>query len=295
MWFKQVTPFRLPELPEKRYLDESLGNSWFTEPQGLDWFSEGFTHPTAFSETAVVEVEKTMLIALKREEKVLPSAAIKHKLDEQVVKIQTAEGRNVGRREKHELREAIIDDLLPKALIKSSRTYGLFAGEWLFVDTANRRKAENMLTKLREALGGLPAQHLVTRQSPASLMTNWLLQGEAQGRFVLDSDVTLVGAGDVAPKVKISRKDLTAEDVVQHAKNGMKVTELGLVWNDRVAFILTQDLTLKRIQWLDVVQEEAEGSCDDAESMAYATQLLMAAALSVILGELVDLLGGWQE
>lgn len=295
MWFKQVTPFRLLELPEKRYLDESLGNSWFTEPQGLDWFSEGFTHPNAFTDLAVFEAQKSMLINLMREEKVLPSAAIKHKLDEQVVKIQTAEGRNVGRREKHELREAIIDDLLPKALIKSSRTYGLFAGEWLFVDTANHRKAENLLTKLREALGGLSAQHPVTRQSPASLMTNWLLQGEAQGRFMLDSDVTLVGAGDVAPKIKISRKDLTAEDVVQHAKNGMTVTELGLVWNDRVAFILTQDLTLKRIQWLDVVQEEAEGSCDDAESMSYATQLLMEAALSAILGELVDLLGGWQE
>lgn len=295
MWFKQVTPFCLPELPEKRFLDESLGNSWFTEPQGLDWFSEGFTHPNAFTDLAVFEAQKTMLISLMREEKVLPSAAIKHKLDEQVVKIQTAEGRNVGRREKHELREAIIDDLLPKALIKSSHTYGLFAGGWLFVDTANRRKAENMLTKLREALGGLPAQQPVARQSPASLMTNWLLQGEAQGRFVLDSDVTLVGTGDVAPKVKISRKDLTAEDVVQHAKNGMKVTELGLIWNDRMAFILTQDLTLKHIQWLDVVQEEAEGSCDDAESMAYATQLLMGAALSVILGELVDLLGGWQE
>lgn len=295
MWFKQVTPFRLPELPEKRYLDESLGNSWFTEPQGLDWFSEGFTHPNAFTDLAVFEAQKTMLISLMREEKVLPSAAIKHKLDEQVVKIQTAEGRNVGRREKHELREAIIDNLLPNALTKSSRTYGLFTGEWLFVDTANRRKAENLLTKLREALGGLPAQHPVTRQSPASLMTNWLLQGEAQGRFVLDSDVTLVGVGDVAPKVKISRKDLTAEDVVQHAKNGMIVTELGLVWDDRVAFILTQDLTLKRIQWLDVVQEEASGSCDDAESMAYATQLLMEAALSAILGELVDLLGGWQE
>lgn len=295
MWFKQVTPFSLPELPEKRYLDESLGNSWFNKPNGLDWFSEGFTHPNAFTDLAVFEAQKTMLISLMREEKVLPSAAVNHKLDEQVVKIQTAEGRNVGRREKQELREAIIDDLLPKALIKSSRTYGLFAGEWLFVDTANRRKAENLLTKLREALGGLPAQQPVPRQSPASLMTNWLLQGEAQGRFVLDSDVTLVGVVDVASKVKISRKDLTAEDVVQHAKNGMKVTELGLVWNDRVAFILTQDLTLKRIQWLDVVQEEAEGSCDDAESMAYATQLLMAAALSVILGELVDLLGGWQE
>lgn len=295
MWFKQVTPFRVFELPEKRYLDESLGNSWFTEPQGLDWFTEGFTHPTAFSDTAVVEVEKTMLIALKREEKVLPSAAIKHKLDERIIKIQTEEGRNVGRKEKQELREAIIDDLLPKALTKSSRTNGLLDTGWLWVDTASRHKAENLLTKLREALGGLPAQQPVARQSPASLMTNWLLHGEAQGRFVLDSDVTLVGVGDVAPKVKISRKDLTAEDVVQHAKNGMAVTELGLVWNDRVAFILTQDLTLKHIKWLDVVQEEAQDNCDDAPSQACATQLLMTAALSMIFSELVELLGGWQE
>ena len=100
MWFKQVTPFRLPELPEKRYLDESLGNSWFTEPQGLDWFSEGFTHPTEFTDLAVFEAQKTMLIALKREEKVLPAEAIKHKLDQKVAKIQTSEGRNVGRKEK---------------------------------------------------------------------------------------------------------------------------------------------------------------------------------------------------
>lgn len=295
MWFKQVTLFRLPELPEKRFLDESLGNSWFTEPQGLDWFSEGFTHPTAFTDLAVFEAQKTMLISLKREEKVLPAEAIKHKLDEKVAKIQTSEGRNVGRKEKMELRQAIIDELLPKALTKSSRTNGLLAKGWLWTDTANRRKAENLLAKLREALGGLPAQQPNTRQSPSSLMTNWLLQGEAQGRFELDSDVTLVGAGDVAPKVKISRKDLTATDVVQHAKNGMIVTELGLVWNERVAFILTQDFTLKRIKWLDVVQEEAEGEADDAQSKAYATQLLMAAALSVMLGELVELLGGWQE
>lgn len=75
----------------------------------------------------------------------------------------------------------------------------------------------------------------------------------------------------------------------------MIVTELGLVWNERVAFILTQDFTLKCIKWLDVVQEEAEGEADDAHSKAYATQLLMTAALSVMLGELVELLGGWQE
>lgn len=295
MWFKQVTPFRVFELPEAERLEIALAENWFCSISGLDWFSEGFYCPVPFGKPIIFEAQKTMLISLMREEKVLPSAAIKHKLDEQIIKIQANEGRNVGRKEKQELREAIIDNLLPKALTKSSRTNGLLAKGWLWTDTANRRKAENLLTKLREALGGLPAQQPNTRQSPSSLMTNWLLQGEAQGRFELDSDVTLVGAGDVAPKVKISRKDLTATDVVQHAKNGMIVTELGLVWNERVAFILTQDFTLKRIKWLDVVQEEAEGEADDAHSKAYATQLLMAAALSVMLGELVELLGGWQE
>ncbi|MFC5920881.1 recombination-associated protein RdgC [Neisseria weixii] len=295
MWFKQLTPFRLPEMPEARQLDEALGTHWFTEPQGSDWFGEGFTHPNAFTDLAVYEAQKAMLVSLKREEKVLPNAVIKNKLDEKVAKIQTAEGRNVGRVEKQELRQAIIDDLLPKALTKSSRTKGLMAAGWLWVDTASRRKAENLLTKLREALGGLPAQMPVTRQSPSSLMTDWLLRGEAQGRFELDSDVTLVGGGDVAPKVKISRKDLTDDDVVHHAKNGMTVSELGLVWHERVAFILTQDFTMKRIQWLDVVQEEAEGRSDGAKSLTYAAQLLMSAALSELLAELVELLGGWQE
>lgn len=295
MWFKQVTPFRVFELPEAERLEIALAENWFCSISGLDWFSEGFYCPVPFGKPIIFEAQKTMLISLMREEKVLPSAAIKHKLDEQIIKIQANEGRNVGRKEKQELREAIIDNLLPKALTKSSRTNGLLAKGWLWTDTANRRKAENLLTKLREALGGLPAQQPDTRQSPSSLMTNWLLQGEAQGRFELDSDVTLVGVGDVAPKVKISRKDLTATDVVQHAKNGMIVTELGLVWNERVAFILTQDFTLKCIKWLDVVQEEAEGEADDAHSKAYATQLLMTAALSVMLGELVELLGGWQE
>lgn len=208
MWFKQVTPFRVFELPEAERLKTAIAENWFCSPSGLDWFSEGFYSPVPFGHPIIFEAQKTMLINLMRKEKILPSAVIKHKLDEQIIKIQTNEGRNVGRKEKHELREAIIDDLLPKALIKINCTYGLFAGEWLFVDTANRRKAENMLTKLREALGGLPAQQPFTRQSPASLMTNWLFRGEAQGRFVLDSDLPWSVWAMLLPKLKSAAKTL---------------------------------------------------------------------------------------
>ena len=78
-------------------------------------------------------------------------------------------------------------------------------------------------------------------------------------------------------------------------KNGKTVTQLGLVWREQLAFVLTQDFTLKRIQYLDVLQEEAESHGEDAVSLAFASQILMAEALSTMVDELAVYLGGWQD
>ena len=99
----------------------------------------------------------------------------------------------------------------------------------------------------------------------------------------------------MAPVVKVAKQDLTADEVVQHVKNGKSVTQLGLVWRDQIAFILTEELTLKRVQYLDVLQEEAENRGDDAEALAFASQILMAESVSNMLEELVAHLGGWQD
>ncbi|MCI3163557.1 recombination-associated protein RdgC, partial [Neisseria meningitidis] len=55
------------------------------------------------------------------------------------------------------------------------------------------------------------------------------------------------------------------------------------------------DFTLKRIQYLDVLQEEAESNGDDAAGLAFASQILMAESVSTMLEELVSYLGGWQD
>ena len=264
---------------------------------GLDWFSEGFAAPVSFSPEPVFPAEHTWLVALKKEEKVLPAGVIRDILDDKVAEIQNNEARNVGRKEKQELKEQITDDLLPRAFTRSSRSLAVFDTKhgYLLVNNASLAKAENMLTRLREALGGLEASLPNTKQSPASLMTSWLLNGACDGGFELDSDCELKGSGDVAPTVKISKQDLTADEVVQHVKNGKTVTQLGLVWREQLAFVLTQDFTLKRIQYLDVLQEEAESHGDDAASLAFASQILMAEALSTMVDELVVHLGGWQD
>ena len=280
MWFKQCQAYRLPETPDAAVLAEALDEHRFAPPCGLDWFTDGFAVPQPFGDELVFAANKTLGISLKREERVLPGAVIKTVLDEKIAKIEAEEARKVGRKERQELKEQIVDELLPR-------------GYLLINQTGN--KAETLLSHLREALGGLRAQPTVTHRSVSELMTQWLLHGEADGQFELDDYVALVGAGDMGAEIRIKREDVTAEEVVQHVKCGKRVVELGLVWRESVVLVLTQDLTLKRLRYLDRLQEDAQSHGDSGFDLAAASQIISSNALTSILAELAELLGGWQE
>lgn len=299
MWFKQLNfyPINLETLPDLDTLTAKLSEAEFAPITGLDWFSEGFTAPQSFSPELVFPADFTWSIALKKAEKVLPASVIREILDDKVAEIQTAEARSVGRKEKQELKEQITDDLLPRAFTRSSRTQAICDTKhgYLLINNANANKAENLLSKLREALGGLEARLPQTQQSPSSLMTEWLLQGACQGGFELDDNCEIKGSGDVVPVIKIAKQDLTAPEVVQHLKDGKTVTQLGLVWREQIAFVLDANFALKRIQYLDVLQEEAEQHSDDAASLAFASQILMAESIGNMISELAGYLGGWQK
>ena len=294
MWFKQCQAYRLPETPDAAVLAAALDEHRFAPPCGLDWFTDGFAVPQPFGDELVFAANKTLGISLKREERVLPGAVIKTVLDEKIAKIEAEEARKVGRKERQELKEQIVDELLPRAFTRASRTDAVLVGGYLLINQTGN-KAENLLSHLREALGGLRALPTFTRRSASELMTQWLLRGEADGQFELDDYVALVGAGDMAPEIRIKREDLTAEEVVQHVKCGKRVAELGLVWRERVVLVLTQDLTLKRIRYLDHLQEDAQSHGDSGFDLAAASQIIAGNALAMILDELAELLGGWQE
>lgn len=297
MWYKNAIIYLLPDGWQlEAGFAEKLEQAAFTPCMGLDWFSEGFAPPTPFSSDFVFTAQNSNRVRLKHEEKVLPSATVRDLVHEKVAEIQEAEARNVGLIEKQQLKEQITDDLLPRALTQSRRTEAIFDTErgYLLVNEASDKRAEQMLIKLREALGGLKVAMPYTRESPSSLMTEWLLQGHAEGDFELGYNVLLQGVGDVVPKVKISKKDLTHPEVIQHAKNGMKVVELELEWREQISFTLTQNFALKRIQFLDVLQEEAEQG-DNAASFTFASQIIMTTALGGMLDELANLLCGWVD
>ena len=279
MWFKQCQAYRLPETPDAAVLAEALDEHRFAPPCGLDWFTDGFAVPQPFGDELVFAANKTLGISLKREERVLPGAVIKTVLDEKIAKIEAEEARKVGRKERQELKEQIVDELLPRAFTRASRTDAVLVDGYLLINQTGN-KAETLLSHLREALGGLRAQPTVTHRSVSELMTQWLLHGEADGQFELDDYVALVGAGDMGAEIRIKREDVTAEEVVQHVKCGKRVVELGLVWRESVVLVLTQDLTLKRLRYLDRLQEDAQSHGDSGFDLAAASQIISSNALT---------------
>ena len=148
MWFKQCQAYRLPETPDAAVLAAALDEHRFAPPCGLDWFTDGFAVPQPFGDELVFAANKTLGISLKREERVLPGAVIKTVLDEKIAKIEAEEARKVGRKERQELKEQIIDDLLPRAFTRASRTDAVLVGGYLLINQTGN-KAEN----LRRAAG----------------------------------------------------------------------------------------------------------------------------------------------
>jgi recombination associated protein RdgC len=298
-FFNQLSVYRLNnyngDFPDLNTLNDRLKSACIKPCMGLDWDSIGFASPVSFSPEMVFPAQNIWRIALKKEEKVLPAAVVRDILEEKINEIREAEGRNVGRKEKMGLKETITDDLLPRAFIKSSLTEALIDTQHglLLINQVNINRAEMLLTKLRDALGGLEAKLPRTQQSPGSLMTEWLLNGAAEGYFDLEDFCELKGFGDGAPITRVIRQDLTSDVVVQQVKSGMVVTQLGLRWKDKVRFILTQDFTLKQIQFLDVIQEEVASYGEGVEQETFASQILMAETFKELIEELSLSLGGW--
>ena len=298
MWFKQLTVYPLlsDTIPDTQTINERLLYGAFAPCLGLDWFSEGFVPSTAFSKEMTFPVQDSLRITLQREEKVLPSAVINQAVRQRVTDIRHSENRQVGRRERSEIKEAVIDTMLPRAFSKLSHTHAIIDTRncLLLIDTASNKKAENFLGRLREAMQGFPAAQHTTTRPIKTLMTEWLLSGVCDGNFQLESDSTMKDSGESAAVIKAAKQDLTAEEIANLARHGKTVTQLGLCWQERISFILTEDLSFKRIAFLDSIRQEAEEHGDNAEQLLYASQLLMTVSLVEMIQELVQLLGGRQ-
>jgi recombination associated protein RdgC len=298
MWFKNLAVLRLTEPFEltPQALEEKLEQRRFRHCGSLEPVSAGWCAPLGKDTLPLVHATNGFLmIALQKEEKIIPASVVNELVAEKAEEIEDRRGTPVKRKERDAIRDEVMQDLLPKAFRHSRRTYAYLdpRGGWLVVDSASTKKAEELVSVLRQVLGSLPAAPLAVKERPATVMTLWLRENTPPADVTLESECELRSPEEDGGIVRCRRHDLCCPEIQTHLDAGKEVGKLAFTWNDRLSLVLDDTLAVKRLRFLDLVQEEAAAvETDDPAQRFDADFAIMSLELATFLPRLVDLFGG---
>lgn len=288
MFFRNLTLFRFSSSVAQSLanLDARLGAHSLRACGPLETATHGFVSPFGpDSEVLSHTVGKATLVTLGSEEKLLPAAVVNAELGKRLRDEAERRGRPIGGRQRRAIKAEVLDTLLPRAFVRPSRLNAYVDSKhgWLVLDTASRKAAEMVLTALREALGSFPAQPLAAAETPRALMTQWLAHGRLPEGLAFGEECELRDPAGGA-SIRCRKQELESTEVRAHLKQGKQVFQLGLQFEDRAGFVLGEDLVIRKLRFLDVVQDslDADGR-DSAEAELDARFALMTLELERLL------------
>lgn len=297
MWFKNLRIYRLTRAfdstPEG--LAELLEPLTFQPCGKLDPVRYGWVPPLGRHGSQLVHAcNGNIMVCAKRQEKILPAAVIKEQLDERVANLAAEEGRHIGRKERDSLKDEVIFDLLPRALAKSTLDFAYIAPQekLVYVNSASSKRAEELLSGLREALGSLSAVPVTAVNPPVACMTEWLREHTLPARFTLGEECELQAPKD-GRVIRCKNQDLTADEILSHIHSGMVVNKLALTWNEAIHFVLDDQLAIKRLKFDDKLLELAGERNPETAAEEFDTDFsVMSAELASFLADLLAAFGG---
>jgi recombination associated protein RdgC len=297
MWFKNLRLYRLTEQwtlsPED--LNEALSAFSFNPCGSLDLFRYGWVPPLGRQGSEFVHATNGyMMICAKKQEKILPSAVVNEQLEEKAIAISEAESRSVGRKEKQTLKDEIIFSLLPKAFTKSSLDFAYIAPQenLIVVNAASAKRAEDLLSALREALGSLRTIPIAPKNIPTQIMTHWLRDGELPHDFVLAEECELQGGKD-GRIIRCKNQDLHAQEVRSHLDSGMFVNKVAITWKETIHCVIDDQLAVKRLKFEDKILEQANDRNPETKAEQFDADFsIMALELKAFNAALFAAFGG---
>jgi recombination associated protein RdgC len=295
MWFKNLLVYRIPKNSRITAddLEAKLKENELRACGSFEMESRGWVPPRA-DDRFLHNLERQWLIMFGVNQKLLPGSVITQTAKERAAKLAEKQEHPVGRKQMRDIRERVLEELMPKALSRR-RTLGAWIDpvhQWLIIDTAADKKADELLEALIGADVEVEAKRLETQQSPAAAMTLWLSSGKVPAPFTIDQDLELKASGESRATVRYVNHPLEGREIREHIAGGKTATRLGMTWKNRVSFVLTEQLQIKRVVFLDILKEETQNQAEDAEEQFDIDFALMTGELAALLADLVEALGG---
>jgi recombination associated protein RdgC len=297
MWFKNLSIFRLTEAftLTAEELEEKLEAVAFRPCGSHEDFSLGWVSPVGKAAPLVHSANGFMMICVKKEERVLPASVLNEMMQEKIAETEEAEGRKVSNTDRTAIKDELIFELLPRAFTFSRKSYAYIdvQGGFLVVDSASTNKAEDLLSLLRKCLGSLPAVPLNTVEKPIATMTEWLLTQETPKDVTIEDECELRSPEEAGGVIRCKRHDLSLPEIKNHLDIGKQVIKLAINWDDRLSFILDENLSVKRLKFLDLVQDQVTDTNADDEAARFDVDFsIMSLELANFIPRLLEIFGG---
>jgi recombination associated protein RdgC len=222
--------------------------------------------------------------------KILPSAVVRKRVNLRAKDISESQGYDVSRKQLKDLKDSVTEELLAQAFSVETKVYGWIdpMNNWLVVNATSQARADDFLQELVKVIKDTQISFLRTTVSPSKAMKSWLMAKNLPSFFNIDSDCELAAPGYESKSVKYQGYSFSDSDVQKLLKEGMEVKRLALTWNNKISFVLHNNLQLKKITPSDELKE----TYSDSEDLFTAEFSVMATEFNFLFGSLLTVLDG---
>lgn len=292
--FKNITPHTITgTLPNFVTLEKALQQMPFAPTTGQQNKSVGWVPPRADGGLFVESVNGQLIMRFVVETRQVPASVVRSRVDELAAIVEASTGRKPGKKQRRELQEQAVAELLPNAFPRKRATWVWIDRERsrIVLDTTSAAICDDIITALVRGVDSLVVEPLQTVTSPSAAMAQWLVDQDAPGSFDIGKECDLQSADESNAKVRYSHHQLLTEEVQAHIATGKQPTLLALNWDGRVSFVLTDNLQLKKVVFADSVLEQSKAQGQRADDFD-GNVMMLTAEIGQMLDELVDALGG---
>lgn len=272
-------------------LENCAAAAVFAPTASTQAMSIGFVPPRAEQGAMVESVAGQLVLAVQVETRTVPAPVVDKHMRAWCERIERETGRKPGKKQRRELKEQAVQELMPHAFPKTSRTLvwidpitGLLA-----IDSSSTAKTDLVLGLLASALE-ITLAPINMQIAPAAMMATWLGSQQGLGQFDIGNECEFQALDGEKTAVRYTNANLEDVNVRHHVYTGKAIKSVGLEWQGKVSFTLTDQMVLRKIALLDVSAASApDGDGFDADVAIFT------GTMREVLADLIVALGGEQS
>lgn len=294
MWFKQIQLFQLNgnvDLSSNNLMEKlealAFRSCLPSMEMSLGWISPLDTDDE--DAPLVRSMNGYVMLCLQIEEKILPATVIRHELANKIKKIERDEDRKIRPKEKLSLKDEIKMTLLPRAFSKFTKLYAYIdtKNRRIILGTANAKKAELFINMFKKSVSENISSIEVNKLSP--IITHWIEFQNYPSSFSIEKSCVLQDPKQESRIIRYQQQDLFTISIQSLIKDGCEIKQLAINWQDRVNFVLSDDLTLKSIKFQDEIVAQAKEMEPETKDQQFdADFLIMTDTLTQVVNDLLD-------